>query len=549
MRKMRNLSFVVLFLLVIGTVFTMAVSAASQDQSPTLNGIGQCFGVPPDAKDENGTDGWDIYAPEGFVFAAAEVKAGPDCYGNGDLYQITGVGTDHVTAVRLCQDCPEISHLEGMWEETPPQVCEETVYQEGTWSDWYPHPEDEGWECHSRLNLWVDAIDLETVCEEAFEEVCREIPPEVCLETIPVYGEWSDWEVDPQDPTRECRWQEVTYVDAFNDEIICDVEIVSECQDIPQELSIVTSSWCIDETTMAYETVVSAPPGTKTYGEMTVLWFYPNGIPFLTGETYLGPVPLVGGDNVFTSSMTQEELIAAIGENNLTGGNPANDFMYDHLDLYTYEVIVYLGDIEQILVSNRDHLWENCGREGGTCCECPTCGPPIQETMGESMGIAWYSDVPCTEETCLTWWSEHNPIVKIWTRIKNFVQHEGELIEVEEIVDANGEICYVDFFHDGNDIGDFILWGPDGIGDRVRNYFPASDPEPHKYSSCSIFPSWCDTRLEDGVQYALYLPGHTVSDWALFLLNNGFFLDEEMRGTAALEWADQLREEGQLILP
>ena len=119
---------------------------------------------------------------------------------------------------------------------------------------------------------------------------------------------------------------------------------------------------------------------------------------------------------------------------------------------------------------------------------------------------------------------------------------------IEKIIDANGEICYVDFFYDGKGT-DFILWGPDGKGDRIRDHFPASDPQPHKYSACSIFPSWCDTRLEDGVQYALYLPGHTVSDWALFLLNNGFFPDVEKRGTAALEWADALRIEGKLELP
>lgn len=79
--------------------------------------VGQCFGVPPDVKDENGSDGWDIWAPAGYVFTAAKIKAGPDCYNNGALYQITGIGTNHVVGVRLCTegpDCPEISHLEGM---------------------------------------------------------------------------------------------------------------------------------------------------------------------------------------------------------------------------------------------------------------------------------------------------------------------------------------------------------------------------------------------------------------------------------------------------
>ena len=60
----------------------------------------------------------------------------------------------------------------------------------------------------------------------------------------------------------------------------------------------------------------------------------------------------------------------------------------------------------------------------------------------------------------------------------------------------------------------------------------------------SIFPSWADTRLVDGQGYALWLPGHNTSDWAQFLLDNGFFPDEQFRGTAALKWAAELRENG-----
>jgi hypothetical protein len=300
---------------------------------------------------------------------------------------------------------------------------------------------------------------------------------------------------------------------------------------------------------MTYETIIHVPAEAElTSADLWIMWIYPNGIYFVTGPTFLGTVPLVVGDNYFNTTMTQDQLIDAIGANNLSGGNPTNDVNYDRLDLYTYQLGLFDGS--GAWFSNFDHLWENCGKNGG-CCECPTCGPPIQETMGESMGIAWYSEVPCTEETCEMWYDNHNPIVKVWTRIKTFVEHGfgGELIEVEEIVDANGDICYVEFFYDGPVIGDFILWGSGGIGDRIRDYFPTTDPNPHKYSACSIFPSWCDTRLEDGTQYALWLPGHTVSDWALFLLNNGFFPDIEKRGTASLEWAEKLKTEGKLELP
>jgi len=233
MRKMRNISFVVLFFLLIGAVFTIAAAS----ESPVLTGAGHCFGVTPDAKDENGSDGWDIYAPEGYVFSDAKVKAGPDCYGDGEMYQITGIGTNHVTAVMLCEEgpeCHEISHLEGMWEEEPHVYCEETVYQEGTWSDWYPHPEDEGWECHSRWDVWVDAEYPDYLCDTEEVIECREIPPEVCLETIPVYGEWSDWYPHPEDETQECHSANITYVDAADESRICDTGVEEVCRAIPQ---------------------------------------------------------------------------------------------------------------------------------------------------------------------------------------------------------------------------------------------------------------------------------------------------------------------------
>ncbi|MGB6881791.1 MAG: hypothetical protein WBD86_00615 [Microgenomates group bacterium] len=113
-------------------------------------------------------------------------------------------------------------------------MCEETVLQEGVWSDWYPHPTDEALECKSRWNTWVDANDLQTVCDTELEEVCREIPPEACLETIPVPGEWSDWYPHPTDETLECHSQDITYVDAADPERICDTGIEEVCRTIPQ---------------------------------------------------------------------------------------------------------------------------------------------------------------------------------------------------------------------------------------------------------------------------------------------------------------------------
>lgn len=183
-------------------------------------------------------------------------------------------------------------------------------------------------------------------------------------------------------------------------------------------------------------------------------------------------------------------------------------------------------------------------------CRCPTCGAPIQETMGESMAIAWFSDLPCTPETCpLFAGQDHNPWVKLWTAIPSSYTEEGVTTPLTTVTTANGEACQVAFFRDGDTIGDFILWGPDGEGDRFRDHVLDSERALHKYSACSIFPSWCDTRLgEDGLGYALWLPGHNTSDWVQWILENGFFPDEEKRGNAAIAWANALRENGKEAL-
>lgn len=233
MRRMRSISLIVLLAL----IFTTAFTVATIPETSSLIGAGQCFGVPPDAKDEVGTDGWHIYAPEGFVFYAAKVKAGKDCYDDGNMYRITGIGTDHVSAEVLCEDggdCPEISHLEGMWEKEPDIFCEVTVFQEGEWSDWYPDPEKEDWECHSRWNTWVDAEYPDRICDTEEEVECQELPPEYCLVTTPIYGEWGLWYPHLTDETQECHDQEVTYVDAEHPDRICDVGVNTVCRTIPQ---------------------------------------------------------------------------------------------------------------------------------------------------------------------------------------------------------------------------------------------------------------------------------------------------------------------------
>lgn len=55
---------------------------------------------------------------------------------------------------------------------------------------------------------------------------------EVCVETKREEGEWSDWEVDPQDPTREYRQRTIEFVDAEDSTISCGSTVETEYRDI-----------------------------------------------------------------------------------------------------------------------------------------------------------------------------------------------------------------------------------------------------------------------------------------------------------------------------
>ena len=55
----------------------------------------------------------------------------------------------------------------------------------------------------------------------------------VCVETTPVYGEWSPWQVDPNDPSKEFRTRTVTYKDANDPNKVCGTEEEREERVLP----------------------------------------------------------------------------------------------------------------------------------------------------------------------------------------------------------------------------------------------------------------------------------------------------------------------------
>ena len=518
MRKMRSINFVVVFVLILSAIFSVA--------SASNNGIGQCFGSPPDAKDENGSDGWDLYAPAGYVFTEAMVKAATECFGDGALYQITGIGTDHVTAVRLCDegpDCSEISHFEGNWEFEEPEEATVSV-----------NPGTCVWDGEESLTSIVV-----TITGNATVTITGPGGPYVFTSS----GSQS---VGPG----SYSWSAVAGQGYEIEGPSSGQFITDSCEPVIDDVTIVTSSNCINETTMEYKTIVNIPLESKiTSGNLWVLWYYPNGKAFVTGPTFLGTVPLVPGENLFTSTMTNAELIAAIGVNNLTGLNSTNDVNYDKLELYTYQVILVQPEV-WIYFSNFDYLWEDCGEKEGGCCECPTCGAPVFENSIDTMALGWIGTDPCTKQNCEVWQDNYVPWLIAWTTEVNAasmrMEETNEVVVFDNFPTAmEGVTCTMTMGLDTGIVGDQILWGPEGENDRIRDHL--TNPNLNKYSMCSLEPDWCpNTIMVDGVGYFRVLPGTFESRIYAWLMNNGFFPDLEgfEQREAAREWAAMVAKEG-----
>jgi hypothetical protein len=61
---------------------------------------------------------------------------------------------------------------------------------------------------------------------------------EQCSETAMVEGAWSDWKVDPSDSTREYSERTISYYDSMDGEYLCDTEVETKYQVIPEEPEI-----------------------------------------------------------------------------------------------------------------------------------------------------------------------------------------------------------------------------------------------------------------------------------------------------------------------
>jgi len=176
---------------------------------------------------------------------------------------------------------------------------------------------------------------------------------------------------------------------------------------------------------------------------------------------------------------------------------------------------------------------------------CPTCEglSPIRESAGQSMAISWVSDEPCV--FCIENWEiSLHPIAHYWTQLGEFYVVNDltkERWDSNTIAGDDGSVWYYLAIDDpaGKQEGDYIIYAADGR--RIRDLFPANDPNIHKYSSCSLWPSYRDTP--NGV--ATLRVGHNRSDWTTWLLEEGYFNSFE----EAKVFVDELFELGQLELP
>jgi len=126
----------------------------------------------------------------------------------------------------------------------------ETTY--GDWSDWMDDPSDDTQEYRERTIFYVDSEDSQVVCGEETEQEFRY---KLCSIAEPVYGDWSEWAVDPSDDTQEFRTRTVTYYDSEDSEYVCNKEVETEYKDIEEEYETCSvmntvygdwSEWAVD---------------------------------------------------------------------------------------------------------------------------------------------------------------------------------------------------------------------------------------------------------------------------------------------------------------
>ena len=124
--------------------------------------------------------------------------------------------------------------------------CSRTVRSFGEWSLWMEDPSDPMQEYRERNAYAVDSQNSEIICVGPIVQTeyrDKEEDPEPCEYTTEIYGDWSDWAVDPSDDTREFRQRTVTTVDSEDNQMLCgDPTIEKEYREIEEEGEVLGTS-------------------------------------------------------------------------------------------------------------------------------------------------------------------------------------------------------------------------------------------------------------------------------------------------------------------
>lgn len=129
------------------------------------------------------------------------------------------------------------------------EECSKTVRSEGEWSEWKVDPEHPTKEYRERTISYLDSQDNSKVCSSKIDKEYRYL---LCSLKYPIFGKWSDWQLDPEDATKEYRERSITWRD-FYKHTVCSIENEKQNRDVKYVECSVTdeipgewTAWVID---------------------------------------------------------------------------------------------------------------------------------------------------------------------------------------------------------------------------------------------------------------------------------------------------------------
>jgi len=216
-------------------------------------------------------------APAGYLITGWCYKAATTVI-KGDVDPPAGSVTVTSTVQNQNGQVQDLSHASFQLVQDEPEICEETEAIYGTWSDWAVDPGNPAQEYRTRSITYVDANDSSVICGSDTETEYR--PRQTCVDSYAVYSEWSEWQFDAASG-KEFRTRSVTYVDSVDRTTVCGSDTQTEWREVPPESCQQTtpiygewSDWQVDpvsgkEFRTRSVTYVDSVDGTTVCGEDT----------------------------------------------------------------------------------------------------------------------------------------------------------------------------------------------------------------------------------------------------------------------------------------